>query len=173
MKKKKKNEDKSKAKKAAPNPHAGDASIPFQINLRDNKKGHSLWFIGSVALGFFLILKFNTVAQYLGAEFLAIAAYHLYRLIRSFLHKPGRLFLEDASLTLSNGLSHPKESTFSWDTVKHAFLLKRALPWTASGPVLVIETCDKSFLFPHEWFASDNDAKRILVAVHKKLELAS
>jgi hypothetical protein len=53
--------------------------------------------------------------------------------------------------------------------LRHAYLLRRALPWNHTGPVLVVETRRGVFQYPRDWFGAENDQKRLSQALNRRL----
>jgi hypothetical protein len=70
---------------------------------------------------------------------------------------------------LPDGLCVKGARTVPWDGIRHVFFLRRSVPWARTGPILVIETEDRTFSYPRDWFASDSDQRRVAHAIFRRL----
>jgi hypothetical protein len=53
--------------------------------------------------------------------------------------------------------------------LRHAYLLRRAVPWAVSGPVLIVEAKEQTWSYPRDWFGSESEQRRVLLALNRKL----
>jgi len=53
--------------------------------------------------------------------------------------------------------------------VKHAFFLRRAVPWTSTAPLLIVEAGGHAHVYPRDWFASEGDQYRIVRTIRQHL----
>ena len=60
-------------------------------------------------------------------------------------------------------------AALSFGDVTHAFFLRRAVPWTQAGPILIVEVGEAIFSYPRDWFASESEQRRILEAINRRL----
>jgi hypothetical protein len=42
------------------------------------------------------------------------------------------------------------------------------VPWTRAAPVLVIESKDRAFTYPRDWFITEADQRRIVRELHAR-----
>jgi len=89
--------------------------------------------------------------------------------VRTLLHPAGALAVKDDELSLSPTLCAGTTLKVPVAEVRNAYLLRRALPWTTAGPVLVLETARGTFEYPRDWFGSDGDQRRLCNALNVKL----
>jgi len=69
---------------------------------------------------------------------------------------------------LPRGLCKGEPAAFPLDKVQHAYLLRRAVPWTRAAPVLVIEADGRAFSYPRDWFLTEADQRRIVRELHAR-----
>ncbi len=93
----------------------------------------------------------------------------VFRLVRSFLRAPGTIVIRDSELLLPPHLDAAAPVTVRPAELRHSYYLRRALPTTASGPVLVIESIQGVFQYPRDWFADEADQRRVALAVKRML----
>ena len=78
---------------------------------------------------------------------------------------------EDDYVELPLGLCKGDPSKFVFGDIKHAFFLRRAVPWLRAGPVLIVEAGSQIFSYPRDWFASDSDQQRVAMAINPALQI--
>jgi hypothetical protein len=141
----------------------------IEVGLADARGRSLLWaliFLGLGALAFWGLAGVGKVI----AVILAVPGLrNLIALVRGLLHPPGRIKLTDETLTITPRLSAGREVAVPWSDVKHAYLLKRSVPWTRSGPILVIETERGRFSYPRDWFQVESDQRRIATVLARRL----
>jgi hypothetical protein len=118
---------------------------------------------------FVLIWKIGTVGKGVGIVLLIIAAINLRSFVQTLLHAAGDIKVSESEVELPVGLCRGQPSKFTFADIKHAFFLRRAVPWTRAGPVLIVEAQDQIFTYPRDWFASDSDQQRVAMAINKRL----
>ncbi len=116
-----------------------------------------------------LMVKLGTVGRGVGALLLCFAAYHAFRSLKTFLKPAGTIVISDDKIVLPTGLCRGRDETFPIAEVSHAFFLRRNVPWTRTGPLLIIEVGERAFLYPRDWFASEADQRRIVRAIDVRL----
>jgi hypothetical protein len=78
----------------------------------------------------------------------------------SLLHPPGTIALGERTVVLPVSLCAGKSVEVSFGELKHAYILRRALPWMTQGPVLVVETAQGTYEYPRDWFSGEADQRR-------------
>jgi len=156
-----------KAERAAGRRAGGESS--FQIVLEHGRWRHLGWIVFGLVAGCLLLWKLGAVGKGLGIIFLALSALHVHRFIRTLLEPAGRIELGDSAILLPDGLCRKGAQSVPYDQVRHAFFLRRAVPWSRTGPILVIETSERVFTYPRDWFSSDSDQRRIALALNRRL----
>lgn len=156
-----------KAERAAARRSAGEST--FQVALESGRWRHLGWVVVAAALGALLLWKLGVVGKGIGVVLLGLSALHVHRFVRTLLQPAGRVELRDDAIVLPDGLCRKGATSVPYDQVRHAFFLRRAVPWSRTGPVLVIETSDRVFTYPRDWFSSDSDQRRIAMALNRRL----
>lgn len=111
-------------------------------------------------LGFWVLVLACAVAVGFGVR-------AMFRLVRSFMRHAGTIVVKTDALELPPGLEARAPIAVTPTELKVAYFIRRALPTTASGPVLVIETTRGIFEYPRDWFETDGDQRRVAVAVQR------
>ncbi len=143
---------------------------PFEVTLVHARKTNAGWALFGLLFGLLLLWKLAIVGQVVGVIFLVVAALAAKSFIFTVINPPGTIEVADDKLTLPDGLCRGRSSDFTYDQVKHAFFLRRAVPWTRAGPVLVVEAGDLAFTYPRDWFASESEQHRVLHGILRRLE---
>lgn len=129
---------------------------------------HLSWLGFGVVTGALLIWKLGTVGQWLGVGLIAIGLVAGYAFVRTLLFEAGTIRVSGGGVELPRGLCKGEPATFPLDQVRHAYMLRRAVPWTRAAPVLVIEAGGKAFTYPRDWFATEADQRRIVRELHQR-----
>lgn len=155
---------------------------PLQITLEHARWRHLIWAITSLAIGGALTLKLGAVGKMLGIIALVLAARSAFLFVRTLLKPAGTIRVDRNQVVLPDGLCRGSMHTFAIDAVRHAYFLRRAVPWTQTAPLLVIETRANDdnaadpprdiFTYPRDWFESESDQRRIVQAIHHHRERA-
>ena len=143
---------------------------PFEIELVHARRSHLGWALVELVLGVLLVWKLAIVGQVVGVVFLALGAWTARSFILTLLHAPGTIKVGADQVALPVGLCRGKTRELPLAEVKHVFFLRRAVPWTRAAPVLVIETADRAYTYPRDWFASEADQHMVLRGLHKRIE---
>ncbi|HEU5055188.1 MAG TPA: hypothetical protein VFU21_01625 [Kofleriaceae bacterium] len=146
-----------------------ESESEFQISLEHGRWRHFSWLAVGSGLGIFLVWKLGTVGKGLGVVLLVLGAVNLVRFARTLLRPAGSIAVSEDSVKLPDGLCRADAHTIEYRGIRHAFFLRRAVPWTRTGPILVIETDRGVFSYPRDWFATDSDQRRIAHAIHRRL----
>ena len=159
-----------------PGPAPGDGKAsrrrsdrPVEVALIHSRRSHATWAVFGLVVGGLLLWKLAIIGKILGVVFVVIAAFATRSLIRTLLHPAGAIHVDTDQVRLPVGLCAGKELSFPIAEVHHAFFLRRAVPWTRAGPVLVVEAGDATLTYPRDWFASEADQRRVLDAINQRL----
>jgi hypothetical protein len=123
---------------------------------------HLSWMAFGLGMGSLLVWKLGTVGQWLGVVLLLLGAVASYSFARTILFPPGTIAVTDGGVELPRGLCRGEPARFSLEEVRHAYLLRRAVPWTRAAPVLVIEAGDRAYSYPRDWFLTEADQRRVV-----------
>lgn len=146
-----------------------DSEGEFQVTLEHGRWRHFGWLAVGGALGVFLVWRLGTVGKGLGIVLLVLGAVNLVRFARTLVRSAGSIAVTEDAVRLPEGLCRGRSHTIEYGGIHHAFFLRRAVPWTRTGPILVIETDRGVFSYPRDWFTSDSDQRRIAHAIHRRL----
>jgi len=157
----------ARQERAASRRTAGESS--FQVEFEHGRWRHMGWALVSAGLGVLLLWKLGVVGKAVGIILLGVSALHLFRFARTLFHAAGRIEVRDDTIDLPAGLCRKGSHAVPFDQVRHAFFLRRAVPWSSTGLILVIETGDRVFTYPRDWFSSDSDQRRVALALNRRL----
>jgi hypothetical protein len=146
-----------------------NASEPASAPLHHARWRHLSWAVALIALGIVLIVKVGAVGKAIGLVALLFALREGWLFACTLLYPPGQIEVDADHVTLPRGLCRPNPVTLPVTQVQHAFFLRRTVPWTTTGPVLVVETELETFSYPRDWFATDSDQRRIVTALNHRL----
>ena len=159
-------ETKKKAVGSAAGEREGESIF---VELTHARWRHFGWAVAGCAIGVLLLIRLGTVGRFLGAVVLLLGLWAARSFVRTLLHPAGALAVKDDELSLSPTLCAGTTLKVPVAEVRNAYLLRRALPWTTAGPVLVLETARGTFEYPRDWFGSDGDQRRLCNALNVKL----
>jgi len=162
-------EKRASAKNATPEKRTGDAkarknkaATGFEIDLLHARNSHLGWLLFGLFVGGLLLWKLAFVGKLVGFILLVTAGVAGRSFLLTVLNAPGTFKADKERIEVPQGLCRGKTVTFEYAQIKHAFFLRRAVPWTRAGPILIIEAEDHVLAYPRDWFSSDADQQRIL-----------
>ena len=126
------------------------------------------WSLVGAALGVALIARLGMVGKVAGALFLAIAAANGWRAYRAFRLPAGTFRISDAELAIPPA-QWGEDLFLAAGELRHCYFFRRAVPWGRAGPILVLETANRAFRYPRDWFHSDADQRRVAHALSRRL----
>jgi hypothetical protein len=141
----------------------------LEITLAHARWRHALWGAVGLAAAVFVAVKMGTLGWVLGAVCAYYGGAAMWGFIQTLLHEPGTIVLRGDELILPTRLCSGTSVTEKIGALRHAYLLRRALPWNHAGPVLVVETRERVFQYPRDWFAGENDQKGVVSALNRRL----
>lgn len=146
-----------------------DDGKPISITMLHGRGRHLGWVLFGYLGGGALLWRFGTIGQILGAVLVLIALQQTYRLVQTLTRKPGTFRVDGDEVQLPIGLCAGPELKLQRGQIDHVFFLRRSVPWTQAGPLLIVETQGKSYSFPRDWFSSDSDQRRVETALNREL----
>jgi len=129
---------------------------------------HLGWMAGGLVIGVLLLWKLGAVGQGLGVALIALGGLAGYSFVRTLVFPAGTIKVGDEQVELPRGLCKGEPSRFAVGDVKHAYLLRRAVPWTRAAPVLVVEAGGHAYSYPRDWFLTEADQRRIVRELHAR-----
>ncbi len=142
----------------APAPRGGRISI----GLVDARGQHLRWVLIGLIIGGLCVYALGTLAQIIGVGLIGLGAWNGWLLVRALRNPPGTVLIDGDRIELPRGLCRGAPHAVGRAEVTAAYFLRRSVPWTQAGPVLVIEAGGQAFIYPRDWFGSESDQRRIL-----------
>ena len=139
-----------------------------RVVLEHARWRHGGWAGFGVVFGVAIALTMGVVAQGLGALLVVLGIYNAVQFVRTLRNPAGVIHIGRDRAKLPVGLCRGKVADVPTEDIRHAFFLRRAVSWTRSTPLLVIETDTNAFTYPRDWFASEADQRRIVDTLHKR-----
>lgn len=158
------------ARQRSRSPGAKGREDRFQVAFEHGRWRHFGWLVAGLLAGGFLLVKLGTVGKAVGVALILIGILNGVRFARTLMHPAGSIEVDEEGVALPDGLCRKGSCRVGYGGIRHAFFLRRSVPWTLTGPVLVIETEDRVFRYPRDWFTSDSDQRRVAHAIHRRLE---
>lgn len=149
---------------------ARDDDGPLSVALNSGRVRHAVWLAVCGALGGFLLVMFGLIGQILGAVLVVVAAVHGWQFARTLLLTHRRIEIVDEVITLPSAACGGEAPEIALSDIKHAYFLRHAAPWAATGPLLVVETEAAVHAFPRHWFSSDTDQRKVATAINHHLD---
>jgi hypothetical protein len=146
---------------------ARDARV--EIELEVSRQRSIGWTIVGLVVGSLMIWKLGTVGVWGGVAMVATGVYHAWLLAQSLRHPPGTIIVTATEVILPRGLSLPRPVRVKPEEVTAVYFLRRSVPWNHVSPVLIVELGATAMAFPHNWFATEADQRRVVHALlHRK-----
>jgi hypothetical protein len=156
---------KSRSRGVAPSsgaPGARAIGEKLEVGLEHARWRHFGWALSGLIPGGFLIWKLGAVGQGIGALFVLAGLWATWHFARTLMFPAGTIVIDSRRVSLPRGLCRGGAIELAIDDVRHAYFLRRAVPWTRAAPVLVIETENDAHMFPRDWFVTEADQRRIV-----------
>jgi hypothetical protein len=145
------------------------ADVEITAALEHARWRHFGWSVFGLVVGGLFVVVLGVIGKFVGVVLLLVAALAALNFAKTLLHVPGTIRVGTDKLVVPAGLCRGADSEYDYDVVRHAFFLRRAVPWTRAGPVLVIEAGDAAYSYPRDWFASESDQRRVVEAINRRL----
>jgi hypothetical protein len=146
----------------------GPGAARLEIGLEHMRYRHLSWMGFGLITGTLLLWKLGTVGKWVGVVLLVVGAVAAYSFVRTLLVPAGTIVIGDDGAALPRGLCKGDPEKLALADVSHAYLLRRAVPWTRAAPVLVIEAKDRAFTYPRDWFITEADQRRVVRELHAR-----
>lgn len=158
-----------KSAKSSQNARRSGGEEALEISLEHARLRHLGWAVFWLVAGALLIWKLGPISKVVGALMVVAAAWSARAFVLTLMHPAGVIRVGDAEVELPRGLCRGRTTRVPTAEVRHAFFLRRAVPWTHAGPLLVVEAGDDVFTYPRDWFRSDSDQRRVAMAINRHL----
>ena len=138
----------------------------MEIELDSGAGRHFFWMLVRLVLAGVLILRMGTAFGWVAGGLLAAFGVRSAILfVRSAIRQAAVVTVVGNRLLLPRTPTSTRIDAVPLRDVRHCYLLKRAVPWTMSGPVVVVETASQVWNLPRDWFKQDDDPHRLVAAV--------
>jgi hypothetical protein len=142
----------------------------LEVELVHARWRNAIWSAIAVGLTAFLVIRAGTFGLVTGVIVLGMGLKSVVAFVKTLLHPAaGLIALREKELVLPRGLCAGDPVTMPIGDLRHAYLLRRKVPFNASAPVLVVETQRGIFEYPRDWFYADQDQRRITIALNRRL----
>jgi hypothetical protein len=139
----------------------------FVVPLYHARWRHFVWAIVLGGLGALFMVSFSGLGRGAGIVLLALAVWPTIEFARTLAHDAGAIGASTTALALPPRVCAGQRAEVPLAEVKHAYFLRRELPWLTTGPLLVVETRRGTFAYPRDWFASEQDQRRLIVTINR------
>src|SRR5215471_7188046 len=110
-----------------------------EIELASSRYKHLLSAILCLGVGVVVALHMGTIGWIIGGTVAAFGVSSAWQFLQTILHPPGIIALREKNMLLPVGLSTGKEASLPTGELRHAYVIRHALPWHHASPILVIE----------------------------------
>jgi hypothetical protein len=141
----------------------------LEIELAGSRWKHFIWAVVGIGLGLLVAINMGSVGWVIGGAVAVGGLKSLWDFVRTLLHPPGAVVVSDDEIVVPAGVSTGASTTVPASELKNAYVLRRAMTWFQSGPLLVIETRREVFELPRDWFGSDDDQRSIATVLNRRL----
>ncbi len=146
-----------------------DVSEPTSVSLIHARWRAFAWAMASIGVGLLLLIKLGVVGKVIGVLLILASLFAVRSFVLTLLNEPGDIDVDRDEVTLPRGLCRSRAVTVPVKQLRHAYFLRRAVPWTHTGPLLIVETEQGVFQYPRDWFATDSDQRRVAAALNHRL----
>ena len=142
---------------------------PTSVSLEHSRWRTFAWAAAGLFIGAVLVWKLGSVGKGVGVVLIGVSLWAGRSFVLTLMNEPGSIHVDQDDITLPRGLCRSAPVTLTVKDLRHAYFLRRAVPWTRTGPLLVVETDRGVFQYPRDWFATDSDQRRIAAALNHRL----
>jgi hypothetical protein len=147
-----------------------EAPALVEVTLETQVWRHAGWASALIIGGVLLVIYLGIVGKAAGVLMVAFGVRRGWKVTRCLLRGPGRFRVGEDPVALPRGLCVTAPDEIEVSAIKQVFFLRRALAWTQASPVLIVETTDRVYAYPRDWFSSDSEQRRIAQALSAQLE---
>jgi len=141
----------------------------LQVELAAARWRHFAWAAAGVALGVLMIVRMGAFGLALGSLVLLAGLVAGRSFVKTLMHAPGTIAVREAEVMLPEQICSAHPVTVPLGDLRHAYFLRRNLPWNHTGPVLVVETQRGVFQYPRDWFIGEGDQRRVWTTLNRRL----
>jgi hypothetical protein len=141
----------------------------LDVELAAARWRHLAWALAGLGIGGLMIARMGQFGLIAGGAVVIAGLFAVKSFVKTLLHAPGTISVRDGEIALPSELCSGHTVTVPVDELRHAYFLRRALPWNHTGPVLVVETRRGVFHYPRDWFAGESDQRRVWSSLNRRL----
>jgi hypothetical protein len=141
----------------------------IEVELAPSRWRHLAWAAAGIGLGILMIVRMGDIGLVLGGAVLIGGLLAGKSFVQTLLHPPGIIAVREAEVLLPEQVCTSDPVKVPLGDLRHAYLLRRNLPWNHTGPVLVVETRRGVFQYPRDWFAGEGDQRRVWTTLNRRL----
>jgi hypothetical protein len=141
----------------------------LEVELAAARWRHFGWGALGIAVGLVMIARMGGFWAVPGALLVLAGAVAGRSFVMTLLHAPGTIAVREGEVVLPEQICSAQAMTVPLADLRHAYLLRRNLPWNHTGPVLVVETRRGVFQYPRDWFAGEGDQRRVWTTLNRRL----
>jgi hypothetical protein len=147
-----------------------DGHDTIEVELAAGRWKHLIWAVIGLGAGLFVAIQMGSIGWVIGGAVALGGVKSLWLFVKTLLHPPGAVIVRDKEIVVPvGGASSGMATTVPADELRNAYVLRRAVPWLQTGPVLVIETRREIFELPRDWFDSDADQRNVASTLNRRL----
>jgi hypothetical protein len=146
-----------------------DHKTTVEVELAAARWRHFLWAAAGITIGLVMILRMEEIGLVLGGAVLLGGLLSLRSFVMTLIHAPGTIEVRESDVVLPEKVCGRHIRSIPLAELRNAYLLRRALPWNHTGPVLVVETRRGVFHYPRDWFAGEGDQRRVFTTLNRRL----
>ncbi len=141
----------------------------IDVELEAARWRHFIWAAVGIGLGVLMLVRMGELGLVLGSIVTILGLLSARSFVMTLIHPPGTIEVREDAVVLPDRICSGNAVKVSLPELRHAYLLRRALPWNHTGPVLVVETVRGVFQYPRDWFAAESDQKRVSQTLNRRL----
>jgi hypothetical protein len=141
----------------------------LEVELRHARLRHLGWALAGLVLGAMAVVKLGPIGKMVGVGIILGGLWAARGFVLTLLHAAGVIAIREDEVVLTPWVCAGRSVVVPVGEVHHAYFLRRAVPWTTTGPILVIETSAGAFTFPRDWFHSESDQTDVARVLNRRL----
>ena len=153
-------------------PSAATSVESLQVPLYHARWRHFALAAILLGLGALLLVSLGSSGRIAGVALVLLAVPSAIEFGRTLAHEAGTIGVSSQGVALPPRLCAGDSAELGFAEVKHAYFLRRVLPWMTTGPLLVVETARGTFAYPRDWFASETDQRRVVNTINRRVARA-
>jgi hypothetical protein len=126
-----------------------------------------LWLAAGIMIGLHMD---GWIGIAIAAALIGTGLWGLRRFVMSLINPAGTIFIRGDEIEIPPKLCAGTTVTMPISEVQNAYVLSHSVPFYLTAPVLVLETRRGVFEYPRDWFAREQDQRRVARTMNQRLE---